>query len=493
MIFDFDPNSLADYRKFLAVRRSPIYRFVGTSAEVPDEYAASILGGQTRELDVGDYSPSPFLFDYQRDISRLAIAKKRFAGFIECGLGKTLIMMEFLRHIAGRVSDRPLLIISPLMVIPQTLAESETFYPGFGASIQKIEGRNLQEFLDSGHGIGITNYESLTQPLRRGRLSSLVVDESSMLKSHYGKWGNRIIEIGAGLEWVLALTGTPAPNDRIEYANHAVLLGACRTVNEFLARYFVNRGQTQNRWELKPYAIGPFYRDLSHWSIFVSNPATYGWKDNAATLPPIITHIHQVSLTKEQRLASQGITGSLFVSDVGGIGRRAKLGQLAKGKDSTTNKTKFISDLVGQWSAKESSLVWCLYNDEQSRLSKALGDVGNISGDTPLAKRMELIDAFKSGQLKTLITKAKLLGFGLNLQRATRQVFSGLQDSYELYWQAIKRSNRVGSTVPLNVHIPVTELEEPMVQNVLNKASRVQQDTEAQEKIFKEWSWPTIV
>lgn len=490
MILSFDTSRLDDYKRFLAVRQCPVYSFSGRDAHIPEEYAASVLGESVAAVQRVEYTPPPFAFDYQGAITRLAIYKRRYGCFIECGLGKTLILLEFAQHAARQLVDRPFLIISPLMVIPQTLAEAQRFYPGI--EIRHVRADGLQEFLDSGSGIGITNYESLTQPLRRGRLGGLGVDESSMLKSHYGKWGTRILEIGVGLEWVLALTGTPAPNDRIEYANHAVLMGACKTVNEFLARYFVNRGQTDNRWELKPHALEPFYRDLSHWCIFLSNPATYGWKDNSENIPPIHVHIDRVEMTDQQLRAVQDYTGCLMAGSAGGIGSRSKLGQIAKGtyegQHIATNKTEFMRGLFDSW-AGESALIWCRYNDEQDQVSAAFPEVGNISGDTPIERRIELIDAFKSGQIPGLISKPKILGFGLNLQRATRQLFSTLQDSYEEYWQCVKRSNRVGSTVPLNVHIPITDVEEPMVQNVLRKAAMVQQDTEEQERIFKELSW----
>ena len=307
-----------------------------------------------------------------------------------------------------------------------------------------------------------------------------------------GKWGQGIIECGAGVEYKLALTGTPAPNDRIEYANHAVFLGACRTVNEFLARYFVNRGQTDNRWELKPHALGPFYRDLSHWCIFLSDPSVYGWKDNAGRIPPINVHIHRVDLTADQRKAVRDTTGTLFVGSIGGIGQRGKLGQIAKGsfqgESIDTNKPAYIRGLIESWPDK-STLVWCKYNDEQDLLAATIPEAANIDGSTPLARRAQLIDAFKRGEIKTLISKPKILGFGLNLQRATKQIFSTLQDSYEEYWQAVKRSNRVGSTEPLDVHIPLTEVEEPMVQNVLRKAAMVEADTAEQQRIFREMAW----
>jgi hypothetical protein len=99
---------------------------------------------------------------------------------------------------------------------------------------------------------------------------------------------------------------------------------------------------------------------------------------------------------------------------------------------------------------------------------------------------VQIIADFQAGKVKTLISKPRILGFGLNLQRCTRMVFSGLHDSYEEYYQAVKRANRYGSTKPLHVHIPVTDLERPMVENVLRKAEMVRNDTLEQERIFKE-------
>lgn len=483
-------NSLEDYRRFLAIRRSPVYHFAGSVAKVPREYAAAIDGTARKVRNNGTYQPSAFLFDYQAAIAGLAIRKRKFATFVECGLGKTLILLEFAKHCQSVIGRKNVLIVSPLMVVPQTIAEAERFYPGIG--IQQVSAANLQEWLNNGTGIGITNYEAIKAGLTAGRLGSLILDESSMLKSHYGHFGTRLLRLGAGLEWKLCLTGTPAPNDRIEYANHAVFLGACRTVNEFLARYFVNRGQTQERWEMKPHALAAFYRDLSHWCIFVTNPGAYGWKDNAGTIPPIHVHIHRVEMSRDQVKAVQQVTGGLMAGDIGGIGQRSKLGQIAKGfyngKAIESAKPEFIRSLIETW-PDESSLVWCLYNEEQKANLRMMPDAADITGDTPLDKRVNLINEFKAGKRKVLQSKPKILGFGLNLQVATRQVFSGLQDSYESYWQAVKRSNRVGSDKPLNVHIPITDVEEPMVQNVLRKAAMVEADTAEQQRMFLENAW----
>jgi hypothetical protein len=408
-----------------------------------------------------------------------------------CGYGKSLILLEFARHAAKLIPpDRCILIVSPLMVISQTLAEAAKFY-GDSLAVEHVRAKDLQSWLDSGTAqIGITNYEALKDDLRPGRLAGLVADESSTLKSSYGKWGNTLIRLGKGLEWKLALTGTPAPNDRIEYANHAVFLDAFPTVNSFLARFFVNRGQTSERWEMKPHAIGPFYKALSHFSIFVTDPGTYGWKDNAGSLPPIHIHIHDVELTDEQRSLTSEHTGMLFANELGGITGRSKLGQIAKGrykgKDVDTLKPDYIRRLVDSWSDRESTIVWCIYNNEQELMEKAFPDAVSLKGSTPYEKRAAMIDDFKAGRNRICISKAEVMGFGLNLQIATRHVFSGIHDSFENWHQCIKRSNRVGSKYDLNVHVPVTELERPMLDTVLRKARRIDEDTLEQERLFKD-------
>jgi len=482
-----DPSSIDDYRTFLQIKALPVYSFSGRVATFPDEYA-SRLGLSKAKAKRAKYTPHKQAFDYQRDIAAMAIDKQRFAVFADCGLGKTLILLEYVRHVAKVLpKNKCILIVSPLMVIGQTIEECQRFY-GDELPIEQVRAADLPEWMESGGRIGITNYDALSDELPQGRLGCLVLDESSMLKSMYGKWGQACIDLGAGLDWKLCLTGTPAPNDRIEYGNHAVFLDQFPTLNAFLAKYFVNRGQTDNRWELKPHALEPFYRSLSHWCIFLSNPAVYGWKDNCEALPPIHVSVEDVELTAAQEGILRKETGQLFATELGGITGRSTMGQLAKGRyageDVATNKPEFIKAMLERW-PDESTIVWCLYNDEQDRIATLFPEAANIDGSTPHAKRLELIADFKAGRRKILISKAKVLGFGLNLQICTRMVFSGLQDSYESYYQAVKRANRYGSTKPLHVHIPVTDIERPMIETVLQKAKRVQEDTEAQERIFR--------
>lgn len=483
MKLNIDLNTVEGYRNFIRVKSLPVYKFTGREAWFPDEYADR-MGLSVGKAKVAKYTPSKFLFDYQRDIAALAIKKQKFAVFADCGLGKDLIYKEYIRHVANVLpKDKAILMVCPLMVVKQTIAETARFYDD-SLAIDRVAAKDLPRWTQKGGRIGVTNYEAITEDVEQGRIGALVLDESSMLKSHYGAWGQRLIELGRGLNWKLAGTGTPAPNDRIEYANHAVLLDHFPTVNSFLAKYFVNRGETSNRWELKPHALKPFYRDLSHWSIFLTNPAVYGWKDNCGTLPPIHTHIEDVALTDEQIAAATRVGGDLFGS-VGGIGSRSQIARIAKGVGCESRKPEYIRERVESF-GDESSIVWCKYNAEQDALAAMMPKAGSIDGTTPHERREEIVAAFRAGEIKTIISKPKILGLGLNLQIATRQLFSTLQDSYEEYYQAVKRSNRYGSTIPLNVHIPVTDIERPMIETVLRKAHRVQQDTIEQEALFRQ-------
>jgi hypothetical protein len=485
---ELDLDTIDGYRTFLKVKSLPVYRFTGRDAWFPDEYADR-LGIDARSNTATAYAPRPGLFDYQRDIAGIATRKRKFAVFADCGLGKTFIFLEVARHWLDEIpAGRCGLIVSPSMVVNQTIGETAKFY-GDSLPVERVTARDLPGWLTEGRGrLGITNYEAITERITDpGRLAFLILDESSLLKSHYGKWGSRLIHLGRGLDRKLCLTGTPAPNDRIEYANHAVFLDQFPTVNSFLSRFFVNRGETANRWELKPHALRPFYRALSHWCVFLSDPSVYGWKDNAKPLPPINTHIIDVELTAKQKQMADQIGGAFGAKAKGGIASRAMWARLAKGigpdgKRIDSHKPGVVCDLA----RGGTSIVWCKYNPEQADLAKRMPEAANVSGETPDAVRLERIGAFQRGEASPLLSKPKILGFGLNLQVARRQVFSTVQDSYEEYWQAVKRSNRTGSTGPLDVFAPVTELERPMLETVLRKMGRVAADTREQESIFRE-------
>ena len=487
-----DPNSLKDYAIFVKAKGFPRFNCRGCEIEFPDEYASLLdMKLPIEKSPQKKYVPIKVAMDYQAAIARLSIRKKKFAIFAACGRGKDLMMKETARHCLDVLPrDRKVLIMEPLNCIEQSIEETAKWY-GKNMVLERVRSKNLNDWLlGSGGRFGICNYDALNEETLQGRLGALLVNESSIMKDS-GLWARTLIRIGAGLEYKFAYTGTPAPNDRIEYGNHAVFLDQFPNNNAFLSRYFVNKGETKERWVMKPHALGKFYREISHWCLFLNNPATYGFKDGTDPLPPIHVHIHEIHLSREQREAVYQLTGKLFILDEpGGITMRSKLSQIGKGNHNgkiiEAAKPEFIRNLVNSWKKEESTIIWCRYNGEQDQLEKIFPEAASIQGKTKQEKRWQMIKDFQERRTPIIISKPECMGYGLNLQQATRHVFSSCEDSYEDFVQCIGRSNRLGSKKSLNVHIPITEIERPQMDNVLRKAKRVQEDHEEQERIFKE-------
>ena len=171
-----DTRSIADYRRFLSIKKLPAYSFRGHQATFPDEYAELVSGTTSAPHMHRDATVHKRLFDYQGDIAHLSIRKRKFAVFADCGLGKTLILLEFARHANEDYNGRRgVLIVSPNMFVDQTLAEAAAWYPDM--MITRLHSSNLQEWLTSGIGIAIVNYDALHDGLDAGNLGALILDE----------------------------------------------------------------------------------------------------------------------------------------------------------------------------------------------------------------------------------------------------------------------------------------------------------------------------
>ena len=291
-------------------------------------------------------------------------------------------------------------------------------------------------------------------------VAGALVHNSSILKSFDGRTRGRLIEMFKAVRFRLCCTATPAPNDIAELANHCEFLGIM-TRAEMLATFFVHTDDANQRragWRLKRHAYSAFYRWLASWGMFLRRPSDLGFSDDGYDLPPL--SIHDLIVTVDG--APQG--EYLFPTmGLGGIRGRsaARRGSLKPRADAVVS---LVERTPGQW------IVWCGLNDEQDTVAKALdGDCISIAGpDTPEEKQARL-DAFIAGRVRVLITKSRIAGFGLNLQGCSQMAFLGLGDSYETYYQAIRRCWRYGQTRPVNVHVVVSEGETEIVMNVRKK------------------------
>jgi hypothetical protein len=323
--------TIEDYADLLAVRALPEFHFTGPTTVTTNTALLATIGLAV-DADAVTWQPiTAPLFDYQRWTVNLALDRERFAIFAMTGMGKTIMQLEWARQVASATKGR-VLLTAPLNICPQTIREAVRFYGPDLVVADLTDRAALTQWLTTGTGVGITNYEKLdgtTEPLP---LDGIVLDESSVLKQSMGARRTALVAAAKGLRYKLCCSATPAPNDRLEYAEHAYFLDVVRSTREFLAAFFVNR---DGGWELKRHGTDAFYRHLASWSVFMRDPRAYAFADHTMDLPPLHTHFPRVELTPEQRDRARawesGRQPSLLGVTPGGVTSRTKLAQIANG------------------------------------------------------------------------------------------------------------------------------------------------------------------
>ena len=397
-------------------------------------------------IDVDPVAMNGALFPHQRDLARWAMRKGRAAIFADTGLGKTLMQLEWAQHMS-QVSERDVLILAPLGVARQTVEIGDEF--GYDLSYQRS-----QQTID--RRVTITNYEMLDH-FDPSRFGAVVLDESSILKSFDGKTRTALIQAFRETPYRLCCTATPAPNDVSELANHAEFLGVMSR-EDMLATFFVHDSSTgaSGGWRLKGHAEEQFYRWLASWSMSIRTPSDLGYPDDGYDLPPLSIDFHFVD---DEYVPD----GQLFAIGLSGIQERT-----AVRKATIDSRCQAAADLIAA-EPSEPWLVWCGLNDEGERLATLIPDAIMIQGSDSPDTKADAARAFIHGSARVLISKPSIFGFGMNFQHCARQVFVGLSDSYEQYYQAIRRCYRFGQTRPVNVHVILAHVEDVIAQNILRK------------------------
>lgn len=386
------------------------------------------------------------LHKWQQSIVEWACNVGRAAIFADCGLGKTFMQLEWLRLMHNQGG----LIASPLSVARQTVREAKKL----GITIEYIR----ETPADTG-GLFITNYEMLDK-IDENRFDAVVLDESSILKNYSGKLRTQIIKKFKETTYKLACTATPAPNDTTELINHAEFLGMAKRQDMLGAYFITNMDKNEGGgYRLKGHAKEPMFRWMAGWACAIRKPSDLGYSDESYNLPNlnIIPEIVQADIQPEDQL---------FATDLGGVGGRAKIR-----KQTIEARINRVIEIINnhpndQW------ILWCGLNDEASILKKMLPESINIEGSWEPDKKAQAFEDFQDGKQKIIITKPSIAGFGMNFQNAHKMIFVGLGDSYESYYQSIRRCYRFGQTKEVDVHIVVSEIEQQIALNVARKEKK---------------------
>ncbi|MFC5204576.1 SNF2-related protein [Streptomyces kaempferi] len=388
-------------------------------------------------------SVHPMLHTWQREIVAWAVRTGRAAVWADTGLGKTVMQLEWARlsiepGVAGNA-----LIVAPLAVCQQTVREAAKL--GITARYAR-DGDQVDQ-----PGIWVTNYE-MVEHFDPSLFDSVVLDEASILKNSDGKTRTRLIQHFAQVPARLACTATPAPNDPEELTNQAEFLGRSTRVN-MLAAYFIHDA---DGWRMKGHARAPMFKWMSSWALAIRRPSDMGYADDGYQLPglDIVPHLLPVDLVPE---------GQLFATDLGGVGGRAKVR-----RETLTARCEGAADLVAA-DPDEPWLIWCGLNDEADLLAKLIPDAVNVHGAWSPDEKADALLGFADGKIRRLITKPSIAAFGLNWQHCARMAFVGLSDSYETYYQSIRRCYRYGQTRIVQAHIILSELESQIAANVARK------------------------
>lgn len=388
------------------------------------------------------------LFDFQAAIVEWACKRGRAAIFADTGLGKTAMQTEWARQVADHTGGM-VLIAAPLCVAQQTVEESAKF----GIRIQYC--RHPSE-IEDGINIVITNYEMLDK-FNPDEFAGIVLDESSILKSHTSKTRALIIEMFQRTPYRLSCTATPSPNDHMELGNQAEFLGVMTGV-EMLAMFFVHDGGDTSQWRLKGHGKTRFWEWMATWSICIRNPSDLGFDGSKYILPGLQMHEHIVD-------AIEPLDGQLFA----GIAQTLTERRDAKRK-SMSERIAITAGLVN--SHNRPAIVWCHLNDESKALTAAIPDAIEVTGSMTADEKERAIMAFTHGEKRVLVSKASICGFGMNWQHCADMVFAGLDDSYESFYQAIRRCHRFGQTKIVNVHLVSAESEGAVKANLERKQAQ---------------------
>lgn len=374
------------------------------------------------------------LFDWQKKAVSIALKKGRFALFMDCGLGKTFMQLEWAYRVSKHTNGK-VLILAPLAVVQQTKREADKF----NISLKNID---------------ITNFDQLKN-IDTSIYSGVVLDESSILKGRDGKLSRLIIDSFANHQYKLACTATPSPNDHMELGQHSEFLGAMSYL-EMLAMFFVHDGGETQKWRLRKHAVDDFWKYVCTWSMSLDDPKRIDETQSGYDLPEIeyIEHIIPVENTSGNLFGDIAVSATDLHKD------------LNRSLEKRIQKT---TELVNE--SNENWIVWTLRNNEADMLKKELNDSVNVQGSDSPEYKADNLNAFADDKFKVLVTKTSIASFGMNFQNCHNMVFCSYDFKFEQFYQAVRRCYRFGQKNKVKVHIMVPESQKNVRKSILEKQS----------------------
>jgi DNA modification methylase len=427
------------------------------------------IQSKSKRMDDAGFEPEPIhapLFDFQKHVIKWAIRKGRAALFEECGLGKTLQQLEWARQVANHTS-MPVLILTPLAVAFQTLAEASKFGIKAKVAMSPYEVEN---------GINITNYDKLDL-FDDVDFSGVVLDESSILKNFTGKTRIKLTDRFKDTPYRLCCTATPSPNDYTEFGQHADFLGIC-TPAQMLATFFINDTFNTGDWRLKKHAENEFWSWVASWAACISKPSDIGFNDDGYDLPNL--NMETIIVDVDEK-AEDGSDQLFKHATLSATTMHREL------RETAADRAQAVAEMVNN--SSEPWIVWCNTNVEADELKSRISDAVEVRGSDNQQLKEKRLQDFTNGKTRVLISKPSICGYGMNWQHINNVAFVGLSYSFEDFYQALRRTYRFGQKKEVNAYIVQARTEGAILQSINRKIeqhARMQKQMKIAASAFQE-------
>jgi hypothetical protein len=414
---------------------------------------------EQKQHSIGNHGINPSfipdqMFDFQKYVSEYVIKKGRCAGFLDTGLGKTIIELTVAYNYVHH-TNKPVLIITPLAVAFQFLKEARKFDIG---DIEYSKDGNYKS------KIVVCNYERL-HLFNSSDFDCVILDESSILKNFDGAIKNQINSFIKKVKYRYLFTATPSPNDFVELGTSSEALGYLG-YTDMLTKFFTNNEDTISpmnigtEWILKGHAKENFFKWVSGWSISMRKPSDLGFDDSRHILPKLNINYHSVKNDKNMIVGGQIMLFNAIAKRLTEVREENKL--------TIDKRCEMAVSLANH---HETSVYWCNLNAEGDLLAKIDKEAYQIHGSMNIDKKEDLLVNFAEGNIKKLITKPKMTAFGLNWQHCNHTVYFPTF-SYEQFYQAIRRFWRFGQQREVEVDLVYSDGQKRVLDSLLAKTEK---------------------
>lgn len=391
-------------------------------------------------------------FDFQKHCIDWSVRKGRAALYQDCGMGKSLQELAWCENVV-RHTNKPVLLATPIAVGPQFIKEATKF--GVDAELIR-DGKK-----PTSPKVYISNYEQLHK-FDPADFAAFAGDEFSCVKDSKSERKQVVKEFTRNMRYRMGATATPSPNDFFELGNASEILGYLG-FRDMLTMFFREEiktnmlGWNRTKYRFRGHAEQPFWSWVCSWARALRKPSDLGFSDDKFVLPELIEREIVVDTVKAR-------PGQLFP-----VPAKSLPEQRAERRHSLNERCEKAAELANAHNGSVS--IWCELNDEGTLLRKMLKDSVEVSGSMKDEQKEENFEAFSSGQIKNIILKPKIGAYGLNWQHCHRAIVFP-SNSFEQYYQLVRRHYRFGQKEKVEVDLIVSEGEVGITKNLQRKQSQ---------------------